>query len=103
VVVFDPSTTITLTGTLTKVDWRNPHIQLSLEVRGDRGQAEAWAIEAGPPNFFRRYKVDRHVFEDAIGQTVTLQALRARDGSRFGSLLNITFSDGKSVKSSPGA
>ena len=43
--VFDVSKKVTLTGTLTKVDWRNPHIEISLDAKGDRGQMEAWVIE----------------------------------------------------------
>ena len=102
-VVFDPSKTVTLTGTLAKVDWRNPHIELSLDAKSDRGQVEAWVIEGGPPNFFSRKKISKSDFEKAIGQTVTVDALRARDGSRLGSLLKITFPDGKFVTNSPGA
>lgn len=102
-VVFDPSRKVTLTGTLTGVDWRNPHIELSLVAKGDSGQADTWAIEGGPPSFFRAKKVNKSEFENAIGQTVTVEALRARDGSRLGSLQKITFRDGTSVTSSPGA
>ncbi len=43
--VFDFSKALTLTGTLTKVDWRNPHIEVSLEAEGDRGQVETWVME----------------------------------------------------------
>ena len=102
-VVFDPSKTITLTGSLTRVDWRNPHIEVSLDAKGDRGQTETWVIEGGPPRFFQSKSVDKSEFLEAIGQTVTVEALRARDGSLFGSLLKITFPDGKSVTSAPGA
>ena len=99
--VFDPSKTFTLTGTLTKVDWRNPHIELSLDAKSDRGQVEAWVIEAGPPVFFRNRNVSKSDFEKAMGQTVTVEVYRARDGTLFGSLLKITFPDGRSVTSNP--
>ena len=102
-VVFETSRTVTLTGTLTKVDWRNPHIEVSLDAKGNRGQTETWVIEAGPPRFFELKKVNKQQFMDAIGQTVTVEALRAKDGSLLGSLVKITFRDGKFVTSAPGA
>lgn len=102
-VVFDDSKEITLTGTLTKVDWINPHIELSLAVKSDRGAVEAWVIEAGPPSFFRGRNISRSEFEKGVGQTVTVEVLRAKNGSPLGSLLKVTFADGKSVTSSPGA
>ncbi len=102
-VVFDPSKTVTLVGALSKMDWRNPHIEFWVDTKNDRGQAETWVIEAGPPSFFRGKNVDKSEFSKAIGQTVTVEALRARDGSLLGSLLKITFADGRSVTSAPGA
>ena len=101
--VFDVSQKFTLTGTVTKLDWRNPHIGLSLDAKSDRGQVEAWLIEAGPPVFFRQRNVGKSDFEKAIGQTVTVEVYRARDGTLWASLLKITFPDGKSVKNDPGA
>ena len=85
------------------MDWRNPHIELSLDAKGDRGQMEAWVIEGGPPRFFQAKNASKSQFAEAIGQTVTIEALRAKDGSLLGSLLKITFPDGKSVTSAPGA
>jgi hypothetical protein len=101
--VFDASKRVTLTGTVTRVDWRNPHIALFFAARGDRGQAEPWVIEAGPPNFFQSRSIPKSEFEKAVGQLITLEVVRARDGSRLGSLLKITFPNGRSVTSSLGA
>jgi hypothetical protein len=101
--VFDASKRVTLTGRLTKVDWRNPHIAFSLDAKGDRGQPESWVIEAGPPNFFQSRGIAKSEFEKAVGQPVTVEAVRARNGSLFGSLLKITFPNGKSVTSALGS
>ena len=101
--VFDVSKPILLTGMLTRVGWINPHVAISLDVKDDGGQTESWVIEAGPPSFFRSRDVARSAFENAVGQLVTVEALRARDNSHRGSLLKITFQDGKIVTSSPGA
>jgi hypothetical protein len=50
---FDFNDRVSLTGTLTKVDWRNPHIYLSLDVKREGDQVEAWSIERPSPSFFR--------------------------------------------------
>ena len=96
-VVFDRSKALTLTGTLTKVDWRNPHIEISLEAKSDHGQVEIWVMEAVNPKWFRDRNVSRDEFETAIGQIVTVEGTRARDGSRYGHLNKITFQDGHSI------
>jgi len=99
--VFDASKPVTLIGTLTKVEWKNPHIAFSLDAKGEHGQPESWVIEAGPPNFFLRHNIVRTDF--AIGRRVTVEAVRARNGSLFGSLLKLSFANGKSVTSSLGS
>jgi len=94
---FDPEKHITLTGTLTKFDYRNPHIEFSVEVKGDQGQAESWIIEGWPPNAFALRKISKADFQKAVGQTVTAEAEPARDGSPRGHLRKITFPDGRST------
>ena len=92
---------VRLTGTLTKVDWRNPHVRFSLEVKGDQGQAESWIIGSSAPNVFARHKISKADFEKAIGQTVIVDVLgevaTRGDGSRRGGFQKITFPDGKVV------
>ena len=95
---FDLSKKVAVVGTLAKVDWRNPHIGLSLDAKGDRGQAEAWVIEAYPPSYFRSHNLSKSDFEKAIGQIVTVEVVRAKDGSLYGYLQKITFPDGKAVR-----
>jgi len=46
--VFNPAKRLTVTGTLVKTDWRNPHIELFPEAKNDRGQIETWMIEGIP-------------------------------------------------------
>jgi hypothetical protein len=96
--VFDGSKTLALTGTITKLDWRNPHIELWLDVKDDRGQPESWVIEGGPPNFFARQHIGKSDFEHAFGQPVTVEIYRARDGTLMGYLRKLTFPDGKFLK-----
>jgi hypothetical protein len=88
---------VTMIGTLTKLDWRNPHIAFTLEVKGKDGQAESWIISTGPPSRFAMRKISKADFEKLIGQTLTVEASTARDGTRRGYTKKITFPDGRVV------
>jgi hypothetical protein len=98
--LFDFNNRVTMTGTLTKFDWRNPHIQLIVEVNKD-GQMETWTLEGPPPIFFKERDVSKSDFENAFGKTVTAEASRARDGSRAGLLRTLTLPGGKLVSACP--
>jgi hypothetical protein len=98
--VFDFNNRVTMTGTLTKFDWRNPHIQLIVEVNKD-GQMETWTLEGPPPVFFKERDITKSDFENAFGKTVTAEASRARDGSRTGLLRTMTLPGGKLVSACP--
>ena len=93
---FDVTHRMTLSGTLTKVDWVNPHIVVFL----DAGK-EAWKFESNPPAWFRRVGVSRADFAKAIGQKVTVEGNRSKDGSLYGYLLKITYADGNSLELVP--
>src|SRR5712692_6210163 len=90
--LFDLNDRVTLNGTLTKFDWRNPHILLSVDVKNADGQTESWTIEGPPPSFFRTR---------AIGKGVAAEASRARDKSPSGLLRVVTLPGGKVVSACP--
>jgi hypothetical protein len=94
---FDMSKRVTLTGTLTKVDWVNPHIVVFMDAKG-RGGTETWKFESNPPSWFRRVGVNRSDFSKAIGQTVTVEGNRAKNGSPYGYMSKVTFADGNSLE-----
>ncbi len=96
--IFDMSKRFTLTGTVTKVDWINPHIVVFMDAKGSNGAVENWKFESNPPAWFRRLGVGRADFAKAIGQTITIEGVRARDGSLYGYLQKITFPDGNSME-----
>src|SRR3974390_2962844 len=98
--LFDFNNRVTITGTLTKFDWRNPHIQLIVEVNKD-GQMETWTLEGPPPVFFRESDISKSDFEGAFGKTVSAEASRARDGSKAGLLRTMTLPGGKLVSACP--
>jgi len=88
----------TLAGTLTQVDWINPHIVVFMDAKKEDGGTETWKLESNPPSWFRRVGIARNDLAKAIGQNVTIEGNRAKDGSRYGYLLKITFVDGNSLE-----
>jgi hypothetical protein len=99
--LFDFNQRFTRTGTLTKSDWRNPHILLSVDAKSEQDQVETWLFEGPSPSFFRTRNVGKSEFENAIGKTVTVEASRARDGSLSGLIRMITLPDGTVVSLCP--
>lgn len=98
--LFDISDRVTVSGTLTKLDWRNPHIAIFVDAKtGD--QVHTWSLEGPAASFFRNRDVNRTDFEMAIGGTVTAEGSPARDGSRSALLRVITLPGGKVVSACP--
>ena len=99
--VFDFNQRFTRTGTLTKVDWRNPHIELVVEAKSDQGEIELWRYEGPSPGVFRSLSVSKDDVAGAIGKSVIVEASRARDGSLWGLIRLLTLPDGKVVSLCP--
>ena len=96
--IFDMANKFTLSGTLTQVEWVNPHIAIYIDVKkADGTGVENWKFESAPPSWLRRVGVNSADFKKAIGQTVTVEGNKARDGSPYGFLQKITFADGNSL------
>lgn len=91
--IFHDDKRISVTGTLTKVDWINPHIIIVLEVASGAA-VEQWRIQGNPPQWWRNLGVVRADFAKGIGQMVTVEALPAQDGSKYGYLRKIRFANG---------
>ncbi len=96
--VFDTGKKVTITGTLTKVDWVNPHIVILVDAKGTGGAVDNWKLESNPPSWFRRVSVGRSDFAKGIGQTVTVEANPAKDGTMYGYMVKITFADKTSLE-----
>ena len=95
--IFDMKNKITLKGSVTKVDWVNPHIVVYMDAKGDNGSVESWKFESNPPRWFTKVGVTRADFAQAIGQSVTVEIVKAIDGSKYGYLQKITFPNGNSL------
>jgi Family of unknown function (DUF6152) len=96
--IFDMTTKFTLSGTLTQVEWVNPHIAIYIDTKKSDGTVENWKFESAPPSWLRRVGVGKADFSKAIGQNVTVEGNRARSGAPYGFLQKITFADGNSLE-----
>ena len=99
--VYDFNDRVTLTGTLAKLDWRNPHMEIVVDAKRDSGQVESWKGEGPAPLFFKSRDIEKADFDKAIGKTMTIEVSRARDGSHSGLLRNIKMPDGKEINLCP--
>ena len=80
---FDGSKTVTLTGVVTKVEWMNPHTYFYVDVKDEAsGKTENWALELGNPNALLRAGWTPNSVK--IGDAVTVEGTRAKDGSLLG-------------------
>jgi hypothetical protein len=96
--VFDMEKRFTVAGTLTQVDWINPHIVVFMDAKKEDGSVETWKFESNPPSWFRRVGLARNDIAKGLGQNVTVEGARAKNGSLYGYLLKITFVDGNSLE-----
>jgi hypothetical protein len=97
---FDFNDRVMVTGTLSKIDWRNPHIELIVDTK-EGEKVVPFRLEGPAPGFFRDRDIERSDFDGALGKAVTAEASRARDGSAWGLLRTMTLPSGKLVSACP--
>lgn len=90
---FDASQPVTLTGTLTRMEWVNPHGWIYVDVKGTDGKVENWAVESGAPNALLRRGLRKTDFP--IGVKVVVKGFRAKNGSPTVNGQTVTFEDGR--------
>jgi hypothetical protein len=91
---FDAEAPIELTGTVTKVEWANPHTFFYIDV-SQGGKVDNWALELGSPNGLMRRGWTRNSMK--IGDTVTVSGWRAKDGSLKGNARSVVLSTGEKL------
>lgn len=92
---FDGNKPIVLKGTVTKVDWMNPHIWVYLDVKDDAGNVAHWQCEGGPPNTLTRNGWTKDALKN--GDTITIDGSLAKDGSKTCNARSVKLPDGRSV------
>ena len=92
---YDAAKPVTLTGTVTKVEWMNPHARFYIDVKDDAGKVTNWEFELGSPNGLMRAGWTRNSLKQ--GDTVTVSGSLAKDGSNLANARSVTLADGKKV------
>jgi uncharacterized protein DUF6152 len=92
---FDANKPVSMKGTVTKMEWVNPHVWLHMDVKRPDGKVENWAFEAGTPNvLFRRGFTRKSLLPGAV---VVVDGYQAKDGTHRANGRDITFEDGKKL------
>ena len=99
---YDGDKPLTLTGTVVKVEWTNPHVHFSIAVKAAGGAVTEWRFEGYPPNMLVRQGWKRDATLQA-GDTITVFGWRARAEPNLGSAREITFADGRKMAVGPPA
>ena len=92
---FDANKPVNFKGTITRMEWVNPHTWMHIQVRNASGATENWAIEAGTPNVLFRRGFTRDTLK--VGTEVVVDGYRAKDGSRRANGRDVTFADGRKL------
>jgi hypothetical protein len=92
---FDANKPVNFKGTITRMEWVNPHVWLHIDVKKPDGSVENWAFEAGTPNvLFRRGFTKNSLLP---GTPVVVDGYRAKDGSKRANGRDVTFPDGRTL------
>jgi hypothetical protein len=90
---FDANQPITLRGTVTRVEWINPHTWIHIDVKDSDGKVVEWMIEGGTPNTLLRAGVDRKSLPP--GTEIVVDGYRAKSGLNRANGRDITLADGR--------
>jgi Family of unknown function (DUF6152) len=92
---FDRDKPITLTGTVTKLEWTNPHARIYIDVKDDKGNVVNWDFELGPPNGLMRRGWNRNSLRQ--GHVVTINGFLSKTAPRVANARTVTLADGRQV------
>ena len=92
---FDDTKPVKVTGTITKVEWQNPHIWFYVDVKNADGSVTNWAFSGGAPGQLMRRGITRETLK--IGAEVVVEGFRAKDASNNGFGQRVTYPDGRNV------
>ena len=92
---FDSNKAVSLQGTVTRLDWMNPHIWVYMDVKDDSGTVAHWQCEGGPPNTLTRNGWSKDSLK--VGDQATIEGFRSKDGTNTCNARTIKLPSGKSV------
>ena len=92
---FDASKAVRLTGTLTKIEWTNPHSYFYVDVKDEKGQIANWGCEGAAPGALSRRGFKKG--DVKIGDTFIVDGYRAKDDSRLIDARRVTLPDGRTI------
>jgi hypothetical protein len=92
--VYDTTKPLTIKGTITKVDWRNPHVIISVDVKDASGKITNWLVEATGTTNMTRAGLDQNLID--LSLTYSIETFQAKDGSPKAVGITLTFPDSKS-------
>jgi hypothetical protein len=92
---FDSTKPVELKGTVTRLDWVNPHAWIYLDVKDEKGNVTSWGFELGSPNLLMRNGWTRESLK--AGDAVIVNGSRAKDGSNIANARTVRRADGKRI------
>ena len=92
---YDLEKPVKVQGTVTKVEWSNPHIWFYVDVKNPDGTVTNWGFSGGAPGVLQRRGISRTAMKP--GDVVKVEGFKAKDGSANGSGNTVTFEDGRRV------
>ncbi len=92
---YDAKKPVTLKGTVSKVEWTNPHARFYIDVKDESGAVTTWNLELASPNVLVRNGWSRHSLN--VGDQVTVEGAQAKDGSQMANARSVVLADGKKV------
>ena len=92
---YDLDKPISISGTIKRVEWQNPHIWYYLDVKEKDGSLSEWGVSGGAPGQLMRRGITKDVLK--IGAIVSVEGFVARDGSKNMTGRRVTFPDGRDV------
>jgi hypothetical protein len=92
---FDPSRPVKVTGTISRVEWENPHVWYYLDVKGVDGKVTTWGFSMNAPGQLMRSGLTKDMLK--LGALITVEGFRAKDGSNNANSQKIMLPDQQSV------
>jgi hypothetical protein len=92
---FDANKPLKFEGTITKVEWINPHAWIHIDVKKPDGTTESWMVEGGTPNTLFRRGINKNSIPN--GTVVVVDGYQAKDGSRRMNGRDLKFPDGRTL------